>query len=67
MVMGRQAIDLPPLLRTEFTQAGLSHILTASGFHVALVLGFCPDDYTSIFWQGDVYRLPEWINFFMSG
>ena len=41
MVMGRQAIDLPPMLRTEFTQAGLAHILTASGFHVALVLGFC--------------------------
>ena len=41
MVMGRQAIDLPSLLRTEFTQAGLAHILTASGFHVALVLGFC--------------------------
>ncbi len=39
MVLGRKAVDLPATLRDRFVEAGLAHILAASGFHVALLLG----------------------------
>ncbi|MGK7925763.1 MAG: ComEC/Rec2 family competence protein, partial [Spirulina sp.] len=39
MVMGRRAIDLSFEMRDLFIQAGLAHILAASGFHVSLLLG----------------------------
>ena len=39
MVLGRKAVDLPFDIRDEFIQAGLAHILAASGFHVSLLLG----------------------------
>lgn len=39
MILGRQAVDLPPDLRDIFIKAGLAHVLAASGFHVALLLG----------------------------
>ncbi|MEM9215133.1 MAG: ComEC/Rec2 family competence protein [Cyanobacteria bacterium P01_F01_bin.150] len=39
MVLGRKAVDLPFDVRDEFIQAGLAHILAASGFHVSLLLG----------------------------
>jgi competence protein ComEC len=39
MVMGRRAIDLPFEIQDLFIQAGLAHILAASGFHVSLLLG----------------------------
>ncbi len=43
MILGRRAVDLPPEIRDLFVNMGLSHILVASGFHVALLLGI-------IFW-----------------
>lgn len=39
MVLGRRAVDLPYELRDRFIQVGLAHVLAASGFHVALILG----------------------------
>jgi competence protein ComEC len=39
MVLGRQAVDLPYPLRDAFIEAGLAHVLAASGFHVSLLLG----------------------------
>lgn len=39
MVLGRQAVDISPTLRDEFTRVGLAHTLAASGFHVSLLLG----------------------------
>ena len=39
MILGRRAVDLPPETRDLFVNLGLSHILAASGFHVALLLG----------------------------
>jgi len=39
IALGRRAVDLPAEIRDRFTQAGLAHILAASGFHVSLVLG----------------------------
>ena len=39
MVLGRKAVDLPNDLRDRFIEAGLAHVLAASGFHVSLLLG----------------------------
>ena len=39
MVLGRKAVDLPYEIQDQFIQAGLAHILAASGFHVSLLLG----------------------------
>ena len=39
MVLGRKAVDLPIDLRDRFIEAGLAHVLAASGFHVSLLLG----------------------------
>ena len=39
MVMGSQAVDLPPKVRQDFAQAGLAHTIAASGFHVTLLIG----------------------------
>ena len=39
MVLGRKAVDLPTDLRDRFIEAGLAHVLAASGFHVSLLLG----------------------------
>jgi competence protein ComEC len=39
MVLGRRAVDLPYGLRDGFIEAGLAHVLAASGFHVSLLLG----------------------------
>ncbi len=39
IVLGQKAVDLPPEIRNSFTQTGLAHVLAASGFHVALLLG----------------------------
>lgn len=39
MVLGRRAVDLSPEIRQLFIEAGLAHILAASGFHVSLLLG----------------------------
>ena len=39
MVLGRKAVDLSPKLRDRFIEAGLAHVLAASGFHVSLLLG----------------------------
>jgi len=39
MVLGRQAVDLPVNIRDRFLEAGLAHVLAASGFHVSLLLG----------------------------
>lgn len=39
MVLGRKAVDLPGDIRDRFIEAGLAHILAASGFHVSLLLG----------------------------
>lgn len=39
MVLGRQAVDLPNEIRDRFIEAGLAHVLAASGFHVSLLLG----------------------------
>ncbi|MDJ0602001.1 MAG: ComEC/Rec2 family competence protein [Crocosphaera sp.] len=43
IILGRRAVDLPPEIRDLFVNIGLSHVLAASGFHVALLLGI-------IFW-----------------
>ncbi|NER25268.1 MAG: DUF4131 domain-containing protein [Symploca sp. SIO1C2] len=39
MLLGRRAVDLPYEIRDEFIAAGLAHVLAASGFHIALILG----------------------------
>ena len=39
MVLGRKAVDLPEDIRDRFIEAGLAHVLAASGFHVSLLLG----------------------------
>ncbi|MGK7871989.1 MAG: ComEC/Rec2 family competence protein [Xenococcaceae cyanobacterium] len=39
MVLGRRAVDLPKDIHDQFMQAGLAHMLAASGFHVSLLLG----------------------------
>lgn len=39
MVVGRKAVDLSPALSDEFAQAGMAHLLAASGFQVSLLLG----------------------------
>ncbi|MEM8723267.1 MAG: ComEC/Rec2 family competence protein [Cyanobacteria bacterium P01_G01_bin.39] len=39
MVLGRKAVDLPSTIRDRFIEAGLAHVLAASGFHVSLLLG----------------------------
>ncbi|MGK7892617.1 MAG: ComEC/Rec2 family competence protein [Xenococcus sp. (in: cyanobacteria)] len=39
IVLGRRAVDLPEDIRNLFINAGLAHILAASGFHVSLLLG----------------------------
>jgi competence protein ComEC len=39
MVMGSQAVDLPPKVRQDFAQTGLAHTIAASGFHVTLLIG----------------------------
>ena len=39
MVLGRKAVDLPGDIRDCFIEAGLAHVLAASGFHVSLLLG----------------------------
>lgn len=39
MVLGRRAVDLSAEIREGFIEAGLAHILAASGFHVSLLLG----------------------------
>jgi competence protein ComEC len=39
MVLGRQAVDLPYGVQDLFIKAGLAHILAASGFQVAVLLG----------------------------
>ena len=39
MVLGRKAVDLPNEIRDRFIEAGLAHVLAASGFHVSLLLG----------------------------
>lgn len=38
MALDRRAVNLPYDLQDSFIQAGLAHILAASGFHVSLVL-----------------------------
>ncbi|MEM1369695.1 MAG: ComEC/Rec2 family competence protein [Cyanobacteria bacterium P01_H01_bin.15] len=38
MVLGRRAVDLPNNVRDRFIQAGMAHVLAASGFHVSLLL-----------------------------
>lgn len=39
IVLGRQAVDLPPEIRELFIKAGLAHVFAASGFQVTLLLG----------------------------
>ncbi|WP_319420348.1 ComEC/Rec2 family competence protein [Pleurocapsa sp. FMAR1] len=39
MILGRKAVDLPVDIRDRFIEAGLAHVLAASGFHVSLLLG----------------------------
>lgn len=39
MILGRKAVDLPMEIRDRFIEAGLAHVLAASGFHVSLLLG----------------------------
>ncbi len=39
VVLGRSAVDLPYQIRDLFINSGLAHVLAASGFHVALLLG----------------------------
>jgi competence protein ComEC len=39
MVLGQKAVDLPYDLRDRFVQAGLAHVLAASGFQVSLLIG----------------------------
>lgn len=40
ITLGRQAVNLPAKITDLFIKTGLAHILAASGFHVALLLGF---------------------------
>lgn len=39
IVLGRSAVDLPYQIKDLFMQSGLAHILAASGFQIALLLG----------------------------
>ena len=39
MVLGRKAVNLPEVIQDEFLRAGLAHLLSASGFHVSILLG----------------------------
>lgn len=39
MLLGRRAVDLPYDVRDQFIEAGLAHVLAASGFHISLILG----------------------------
>jgi competence protein ComEC len=39
LVLGQKAVNLPRLWRDRFAQVGLAHVIAASGFHVALLLG----------------------------
>jgi competence protein ComEC len=39
MVLGSKAVDLPVDIRDRFIEAGLAHVLAASGFQVSLLLG----------------------------
>lgn len=39
IVLGKNAVDLPPKIKDLFINNGLAHVLAASGFHVALLLG----------------------------
>ena len=39
MVLGSRAVDLPYDIRDQFIQAGLAHVLAASGFQVSLLIG----------------------------
>lgn len=39
MVLGSRRVDLPYELRDQFLQAGLAHVLAASGFQVSFLLG----------------------------
>lgn len=39
MVIGSRGVDLPAYVQDSFRDAGLSHVLAASGFHVSLLLG----------------------------
>ncbi len=39
MVLGNQAVDIPYDIRDWFIQAGLAHILAASGTQISLILG----------------------------
>ncbi len=39
IALGQSAVDLPKDLRDRFTAVGMAHILAASGFQVALLLG----------------------------
>ncbi|MGY6530862.1 MAG: ComEC/Rec2 family competence protein [Cyanobacterium sp.] len=40
MVIGSRGVDLSYEIQDSFRDAGLAHILAASGFHVSLLLGF---------------------------
>lgn len=39
LILGRQAVDLPADLQGRFVQAGLAHVLAASGFQIVVILG----------------------------
>ena len=39
MVLGSKGVDLPSDVKDQFTRAGLSHALAASGFQTSLILG----------------------------
>ena len=39
IVLGRQAVSLDPQIKNDYLKVGLAHILAASGFQVALLLG----------------------------
>lgn len=39
LVLGRQAVDLPTDVQTQFVRAGLAHVLAASGFQIVTLLG----------------------------
>lgn len=39
MVLGQRAVNLSSPWRDRFAQVGLAHVIAASGFHVALLLG----------------------------
>ena len=39
LILGRQAVDLPADLQAQFVQAGLAHVLAASGFQIVVILG----------------------------